>query len=45
MYRLLSKVLPEPLANALTGLWFALVLAIVLLFASVPQGEFRYLNL
>ena len=42
VHQFLSRYLPPVLANALTGVWFAFVLALVLLAASNTSGEFRY---
>jgi len=42
IHHFLSRYLPPVLANALTGLWFAFLLCLVLLAAANPAGEFRY---
>jgi hypothetical protein len=33
------------MARILTGLWFALLIVLVLFFAIEPQGDFRYGNI
>ncbi|MFQ5784357.1 MAG: hypothetical protein ACE5H8_05980 [Alphaproteobacteria bacterium] len=45
MYAFLAKHLPRPLANALVGAWYAVLLCLVLYFAGTPQATFRYTQL
>ena len=45
MYQVLSAYLPRPLAEIVTALWFAILILLVLIFAYVPQAEFRYGNM
>jgi hypothetical protein len=44
LYVRLCAVLPPPLARILTGMWFALLIVLVLFFAIEPQADFRYGN-
>jgi hypothetical protein len=38
----LTKHLPVPLAAAVSGLWYAALIALVLLLAGLPSGRFVY---
>ena len=42
MYDFLIKYLPQPLAEFLTGIWFTVLICLVLFAAFEPQGTFRY---
>ena len=44
VYALLSCYLPPSAANVATGLWFALLLGLILLCAPNAIGFFRYQN-
>jgi hypothetical protein len=44
VYGLLCRHLPAPVANALTGLWFAALVSLILLCGPQATGQFRYEN-
>ncbi len=41
----LCSLVPPFAARVLTGLWFAVLIVLVLLFLLEPQAEFRYGNI
>jgi hypothetical protein len=45
MYRFLCRHLPRPLANVAIIIWYVLLVVLVVAGFSIPQAEFRYLNL
>jgi len=45
IYNFLSVYLPAPVAKMVTAFWFAILMLLVLIFAFVPQAEFRYGNI
>ena len=45
IYTRLAARLPRHLAMALTGLWFALLILLVIFLSFEPHVEFRYGNL
>ena len=45
IYNFLSAYLPTTVAKLVVALWFAILILLVLVFAFVPQAEFRYGNI
>lgn len=45
MYAFLRRLLPEGPATIVVGLWYALLIVLVLWSLVEPQVEFRYVNL
>jgi hypothetical protein len=45
MYKFLLKHFPRKTADTLIGLWYALLMLLVFLFAADPSAPFRYGNL
>ena len=45
MQKLLSRIVPAPWADLLTGLWYAILVFLTVLFAFGDQPAFRYLSL
>ena len=44
MYALLRDRIGKTAANAVFTVWYALLITLVVFYADVPQGVFRYLN-
>jgi len=44
-YHFLCRFFPPGVATALTGLWFAILMLLIAVFAFEPQAEFRYIGM
>lgn len=42
MYSLLARYLPVRAAGFLTACWYVLLLLLIMYYANLPSGQFRY---
>ena len=45
IFAFLSSRFPGPIARLLTGLWYAILIVLALIFSFEPQADFRYGNI